>query len=103
MRGYFPSDMKAEQLALLMALGDSDWQTTAEARAGFQEMISNPTNAMMYGVKNWDNYFVGGQLREEDSPGNYLLRETNNQLQFITFNSDGGEEVYETLDLHKQR
>ena len=102
-RGYFPSEMKMEQLALLMALGDSDWHTTAEVRAGFQEMISNPTNATVYGVKNWGNYFVGGQIREEDSPGNYLLRETNNQLQFITFNSDGGEGVYETLDLHTQR
>ena len=102
-RGYFPSEMKMEQLTLLLALGDFDWHTTAEVRAGFQEMISNPTNATVYGVKNWGNYFVGGQIREEDSPGNYLLRETNNQLQFITFNSDGGEGVYETLDLHTQR
>ena len=102
-RGYFPSEMKMEPLALLLAFGDSDWHTTAEVRAGFQEMISNPTNAALYGVKNWDNYFVGGQLREEDSPGNYLLRETNNQLQFITFNFDGGENIYETLDLHTRR
>ena len=56
----------------------------------------------MYGVKNWDNYFVGGQIREEDSPGNYLLRETNNQLQFVSFNSDGGEGVMDTWDLRAQ-
>jgi len=98
-KGYFPSEMKMEQLTLLLALGDFDWHTTAEVRAGFQEMISNPTNATVYGVKNWDNYFVGGHIREEDSPGNYLLRETNNQLQFVTFGYDGGEFVLHSLDL----
>jgi hypothetical protein len=99
MKGHFYSYWRQEQLALQLALGDSDWHTTAEVRAGLQEMISNPTNAMAYGIKNWDNYFVGGQVHEEDSPGNYLLRETNNRLQFVTFNRDGGEEIYDTLDL----
>jgi hypothetical protein len=102
-KGYFPSEMKMEQLALLLALGDSDWHTTAEVRAGFQEMISNPTNATVYGVKSWDNYFVGGQIREEDSPGNYLLRETNNQLQFVSFDYEGGEGVLSSWDLRAQR
>ncbi len=28
---------------------------------------------------------LAGKFREEDSPGNYLLRETNNQLQLVIF------------------
>jgi hypothetical protein len=53
----------------------------------------------VYGFKSWDNYFVGGQIREEDSPGNYILRQTNNQLQLVTFNAEGAEEVQATWDL----
>jgi hypothetical protein len=98
-KGYFYNYMKEEQLALRIAWGDGGWQTVAEARAGLQETISNPTNAAVYGLKGWDNYLVSGQVHEEDSPGNYLLCETNNQLQLITFNPDGGEEIFGTWDL----
>jgi hypothetical protein len=102
-RGYLPSKMKMEQLALQLAWGDFDWHTPAEIRAGFQETMLNPTNTADYGLKNWDNNFVGGQFREEDSPGNYLLRETNNQVQLIFYNADGGEEIAETQDLPHQQ
>ena len=101
-RGHFRNMFKMEQIALRLALGDSDWKTTAEVRTGLQQTISNPTNAANYGLKNWDNYFVGGQFREEDSPGNYLLRETNNQVQLVFFNPDGGEEIADTWDLPVQ-
>lgn len=102
-RGHFRNVMKMEQIALRLALGDSDWKTTVEVRTGLQQTISNPTNAAYYGLKNWDNHFVGGQFREEDSPGNYLLRETNNQLQLIFFYPNGEEEISETQDLPIQR
>lgn len=101
-RGYFHNEMKMEQIALRLALGDSDWKTMAEVRTGLQQTISNPTNAANYGLKNWNNYFVGGQFREEDSPGNYLLRETNNQAQLVFFNLDGEEEIADTWNLPKQ-
>ena len=78
-------------------MDDGGWQTVAEARAVLQEAISNPTNATLYDLKDWDNYLVGGQIREEDSPGNYLLRETNNQLQLVIFTPDGGEDISEHL------
>lgn len=92
----------AEQFTLRMALDDLNWQTSAEARAGLREIVSNPTNAASYDLKNWDNNFVGGQIREEDSPGNYLLRETNSQLQLVIYDPDGAEKVECTWDLpHK--
>jgi hypothetical protein len=102
-RGGFYSNWRAEQMTLRLAWAEEDWPTLTQARAGFQELISNPTNAANWGLKNWDNYFVGGQIHEEDSPGNYLLRETNNQLQLIFFNPNGGEEIAETRDLPHQR
>ena len=90
-----------QQLGLVIISDQSNWHTTAEVRAGLQKFISNSTNAANFAL-NWENYFVGGQVREEDSPGNYLLRETNNQLQLVTFYPNGGEEVSYTWDLPAQ-
>lgn len=101
-RSYY-SLWHEEEVTLRLVWADENWQTLTQARAGFQELISNPTNAANWGLKNWDNNWVGGQMHEEDSPGNYLLRETNNQLQLIFFNTDGGEEISETRDLPIQR
>lgn len=98
-RGSSYYQTKYQMLALCNPMGAPDWHTPAEIRTGLQELISNPTNAVEYGLKNWDNDLVGGQFREEDSPGNYLLRETNNQLQLIGFKPDGEEEIWDTFDL----
>ena len=87
------NEAKIQALVLRIALTDVEWHTTAEARAGLQKLISNPTNAVMYGLKNWDNDLVGGQIHEEDSIGNYLLRETNSQLQLVYIFPDGREDV----------
>ena len=99
---HFYNEMKEQQLALRIALDDLDWHIVtdvAEARTNLRDITSNPTNAANYGLKNWENHFVGGQLREEDSPGNYLLRETNNQLELIFINREGGEELSTAKDL----
>jgi hypothetical protein len=98
-KGRLYDQTKMELFAVRIALDDMEWHSTADVRAGIQKIISNPNSATDYSLKNWDNPFVGGQFREEDSPGNYLLRETNNQLQILTFNRDGAEEVQDTLDL----
>jgi hypothetical protein len=39
------------------------------------------------------NPLLGGTIREEDSPGNYTLRETTNGLQFVGYDSLGAEHV----------
>lgn len=91
--------IKEMLLVIHIACEDYGWRTTAEARVGLQKLFSNPTNAFEYGLKNWDNNLVGGQIREEDSPGNYLLRETNNQVQLIGIFPDGEELVWDTFDL----
>jgi hypothetical protein len=87
-KGGYYSEILSQQLVLNLALNAGNWRTIAEARAGLRELISDTNNAVSYGCKDWDNYLVGGQIREEDSPGNYLLRETNHQVQIVTFSWD---------------
>jgi hypothetical protein len=74
--GY--SRSSTDWVILYRILHGGGWQTMAEARAKLQG---------------------AGQIHEEDSPGNYLLRETNNQMQLIFFDPDGGEVIAGTWDL----
>jgi hypothetical protein len=88
-----------------MILTEVNYQTTAEARAKLQNIVSNPTNAAFWGLKgwdNWNNFLIGGHIHEEDSPGNYVLRETNNQLELVIFDVEGGEHVEGRWDLPKR-
>ena len=101
--GFRYGDAREQMLTLRIALDDLDCHTTAEVRAAFQKLVSNPTNAEAYYVKNWENHLAGGQFREEDSPGNYLLWETNNQLKLILIDTFGREDVQDTLDLPLRR
>lgn len=74
---------KKEMMALRIAWDDLEWHTAAEARSALQILTVNSTNAANHWVQDWDNHLLGGQFHEEDSPGNFLLRETNNQLNWF--------------------
>jgi len=101
-KGRFYSYLLEEQLVLQMVLNDGGWQTIAEARKQLQNVVVNPTEARRWGLESVTNYWVGGQIHEEDSPGNYVLRETNSQLRLVTFDAVGLEVVSDTWDLpHK--
>ena len=87
---------------LYRILHGGSWQTLAEARAKLQDVTSNSINSPKKYWRNWHNDLVGGQIHEEDSPGNYLLRETNQQVQLIIFDANGGEHVRGSWDLRAQ-
>jgi len=49
-------------------------------------------------VKKWrtpygENYLSGGPIRDEDSPGNYHLRETTNGFELTTYDANGTPEI----------
>jgi hypothetical protein len=46
-----------------------------------------------------DNLFLGGRIHEEDSPGNYVVRENGGHLQYVVYDGRGAEEVMLELDL----
>ena len=91
------------EMVLRMALGESGCHAAADVRAAIQAAILNTTNADSFGQKRWDNYYVGGQFREEDSPGNYVLRETNNMVKLIPMGPAGREDDRDALDLPLQK
>jgi hypothetical protein len=39
-------------------------------------------------VSNWDNFFTEGPIREEDSSGNYVIQQTNNELELVIVDAD---------------
>jgi hypothetical protein len=40
-----------------------------------------------------ENPFFGGPIHEEDSPGNFILRQTTNGVDFVWFDANGGEQT----------
>jgi hypothetical protein len=98
------------------------WGTTLNARIGFGwavfDEVTNhspvalarmkvenilkmtPTNTPLWnqwaeGVDwaHWRNDYLGGPMREEDSPGNYTIRETNGKLQLVLYDAEGAEHI----------
>jgi hypothetical protein len=87
----FHSDMRNSQLELEIALRDSDSVELDKVRAETTSLLAAPTNDLEW--TDWTNYFLGGRIHEEDSPGNYILREKNGHLEFVTFDANGAEQV----------
>jgi len=58
----------------------------AQARIQIRRMIDDQPDY-------FENQLLGGRIREEDSPGNFTLRETNGQVQFIIYDANGAAHV----------
>jgi len=66
----------------------SQWETAppktlAEARKAVEQVANSMT----------ENVLLGGQIHEEDSPGNYKIRKSTNGFEFVWFDADGGEHI----------
>lgn len=40
-----------------------------------------------------NNFLLGGSIREEDSPGNYVIRQSTNGFEFLWYDSNGAEQT----------
>lgn len=45
------------------------------------------------GSMKTNNFLLGGGIREEDSPGNYVIRQTTNGFEFLWFDGNGAEQT----------
>ncbi len=68
-----------------------------------RRVLANPTNSLAKKAWEryvqgdlWPNHYLGGQIREEDSPGNFILREQDGLMEYVTFDAEGGERVLQT-------
>lgn len=84
--------------SLWMSLIDMKPSSRDALSAEAGRILANPTNdtesqawAESGRFQVLENYLVGGRLREEDSPGNFIIREAGEELEFVVFDSDGGE------------
>jgi hypothetical protein len=72
------------------------WLTEGATLAEARGILANlSTNADEIGrpwlTGPWTNYILGGLIHEEDSPGNYVFREKNGQVQYVIFDAQGAE------------
>ncbi len=56
-----------------------------ESRALIKSILTNER------IATGGNVLLGGAIREEDSPGNYVLRQSTNGVEFLWFDENGGE------------
>jgi len=76
---------------LLWTLGtELEFATNRESLAEAKAIVAETMKAPSYGM-TWENTFLGGRIREEDSPGNYLLRPTTNGYDFLIYDPRGAE------------
>ena len=88
-----------------------DHWTRAEASARARDVITVPQTNAPYWKEwstgadwpNWQNYLQGGPVLEQDSPGNYLVRETGDRLDFVVYDAQGAEHVLRNLPLRRRR
>ena len=83
LRGYLPAQMES-----LGRFVQAQWRaappaTIAAARTALDQSATAATR----------NRMLGGRMREEDSPGNYVIRPATNGFVFVWFDADGGEHV----------
>jgi len=73
--------------------------TRADLSAEARRLLTNSTNDLPWlrhirhsSVRDgWQNFLIGGEMREEDSPGNFTLREHGEELEFVIYDPQGAE------------
>jgi hypothetical protein len=69
-------------------------------KAEASRVLSNPTNdvdrvrSAQSDLKDPNNELLGGHIHEEDSPGNYTIRENGGRLEFVAYDAQGAEHVF---------
>lgn len=77
------NDMKQLAVSTQLEWADVAPKTLAEARRAV--VFEN-------GIRT-NNLLLGGVIREEDSPGNYIIRPTTNGFEFVWFDGNGAEQT----------
>lgn len=94
-RRPYAATRNAQDYPLFLVEGE----TLGQAR----QILANPTNTVAKATwardlkeGNWPNHYVGGLVHEEDSPGNFILREKDGLIEYVVYDAVGSERVLAT-------
>jgi hypothetical protein len=88
---------------LYLCLLDDKPTTRVELSGEVQRLLAIPTNdverikLLNRPRQDFDNHLLGGRIREEDSPGNFILRENGNTVEFVIYDAEGKEQIWEEV------
>jgi len=88
--GRFHRLSAQNDLKLLAVITQSEW-----ADAAPQTLLEARRAVVVENITRTNNLLVGGVIREEDSPGNYIIRPTTNGFEFVWFDGNGAEQTVE--------
>ncbi|MCX7721730.1 MAG: hypothetical protein N2379_01540 [Verrucomicrobiae bacterium] len=81
-------------------LNDASPCSLAEARAAARQTLEQAEDRVWsvqfvkgHGGGRWDIFILGGQICEEDSPGNFTLRQRGGVVEFVAYDTLGTEHV----------
>lgn len=82
--------------------------TAADIRQEIRRLLDDPPESndgvqfvQRRGESGWANLLLGGSIREEDSPGNFTLREAGDQLEFLGYDSQGAPHSLQSYPLQQ--
>jgi hypothetical protein len=91
---------------LAAAIMDDRPRTREEVRQELGQVLATPSEAYLgvsftqrHGGTDWGNLLLGGPIREEDSPGNFTLREHGDELEFLGYDSQAAPHILESYPL----
>ncbi|NOS70368.1 MAG: hypothetical protein HOP33_10605 [Verrucomicrobia bacterium] len=65
-----------------------------------RRLLADPTNNVTKAIWDgrfaggqWPNHYLGGLIHEEDSPGNFILRERDGRVEYVIYDAQGAEAV----------
>ena len=83
-------------------------RTQAEVRQELLRVLATPSEAydgvfvsQHHGGTGWANLLSGGSIREEDSPGNFTLRENGDELEFLGYDSQAAPHILQSYPLRR--
>jgi uncharacterized protein DUF2330 len=76
-------------------LGDADATNVVAMRTVAKRLLANPPDSWLKNHPEMFENLLGGRIHEEDSPGNYIIREKGGRLEFVSYDAQGAEHVLE--------
>jgi hypothetical protein len=99
-RGFPGIESQNALFYLHIWLQDTNTVSLPVIQAEARRVLSNPADDRLWRqdaasmMRTRDNNVLGGRIHEEDSPGNYKIRENAGRLEFVAYDALGAEHIW---------